>query len=225
MTRRMIFPLLLGLAGAAILIGLGLWQMQRLAWKEGILAEIALRLAEAPVDLPRDPDPTRDRYLSVAVTGRFTGQDLAVLVSRKQVGAGYRIIAGFETDAGRRIMIDRGFVAEADADKPRDAGAARIEGNLHWPEETDSYTPPPDPARGIWFARDTDAMARALGTEPVLIVARNTSENDPFLSPMPVDTSGIPNDHLHYAITWFSLALVWLGMTAGLLWRIRRQKD
>jgi surfeit locus 1 family protein len=57
------------------------------------------------------------------------------------------------------------------------------------------------------------ALAQALGTDPVLLIARTTSEPAPTVTPLPVDSAGIPNDHLQYAITWFSLAAIWLVMT------------
>ncbi|MEN9409373.1 MAG: hypothetical protein RL216_1347 [Pseudomonadota bacterium] len=221
MTRRMIVPLLIGLLGGAILISLGVWQLQRLAWKEGVLADIAARIIADPVALPATLDPAVDRYKPVTVTGRFTGEHLDVLVSRKQIGAGVRVIEAFETADGRRILIDRGFLTDDQRAAPRESGAATVEGNLHWPDETDSYTPPPDPKTGLWFARDVAAMAQALNTEATFIVARKPTGG--AIEPMPVDTSGIPNDHMNYAITWFSLAAVWLGMTAYLLWRIRQR--
>ena len=221
MTRRMIVPLLIGLLGGAILILLGVWQMQRLTWKEGVLAEIDARIVAAPVPLPATPDPVADRYLPVTVSGRFTGEHLDVLVSRKQIGPGVRVVQVLETQDGRRVMVDRGFVPQDDRDAPRVSGPVTVEGNLHWPDEIDGFTPPPDTATGLWFARDVAAMAVALKAEPVFIVARAPTGGD--IEPMPVDSSGIPNDHLNYAITWFSLAAVWLGMTAYLLWRIRQR--
>lgn len=223
MRGRWIAPLVFGLTGAAILVGLGLWQVQRLGWKEAVLAEIAARLQAAPVALPAAPDPVRDLFLPVAVAGRFTGADIDVLASRKEIGAGFRIIAAFETGDGRRILIDRGFVTDENRDRRRDTAAAAVTGTLHWPQETDGFTPPPDPGARMWFARDVAAMAEALDTEPVLVVARTPTGDG--IEPMPVDTAGIPNDHLEYAITWFSLAVVWLGMTGLLLWRIRRRID
>lgn len=221
MSRRMIVPLLIGLLGGAILISLGVWQMQRLHWKEGVLADISARIVAEAVPLPATVDPQADRYKPVTVTGRFTGDHLDVLVSRKQIGAGVRVVEAFETQDDRRILIDRGFLTDDDRAAPRVSGAATVEGNLHWPDETDSFTPPPDPKTGLWFARDVPAMAQALNTEPTFIVARKPT--DGAIEPMPVDTSGIPNDHMNYAITWFSLAAVWLGMTAYLLWRIRQR--
>lgn len=221
MNRRLILPLLFGLSGVAILVSLGVWQLQRLAWKEGILSEIAVRMTSPPVALPATPDPVADEYTAVSASGDFTGQALDVLVSRVQIGAGYRVIAVLET-GGRRVLVDRGFVL----DEARGAGHAprsgvTVTGNLHWPDEIDSYTPAPDAATGVWFARDVPAMAKVLGTEPLLIVAR--SDTGDGIEAMPVGGATIPNNHLGYAIQWFGLAIVWLGMTALYLWRIRRK--
>lgn len=220
MSRRMILPLLFGLVGAAILISLGTWQLRRMEWKEAILAEIEARIAAAPVDLPATPDPEADRYLPVAMAGAFTGERLYVLVSRKQVGAGVRVIEAFATD-GRRVLVDRGFLPDAEKDRALTVTEAVVVGNLHWPEETDGFIPPPDPKTGLWFARDAAAMAAKLQTEPTYIVAREPTGDG--IEPLPVDTSTIPNDHWGYAVQWFLLAATWLGMTAYFLWRIRRR--
>lgn len=219
--RRMIAPLVLGIAGVAILLSLGTWQLRRLAWKEALLAEIEARLEAAPAQLPTAPRPDRDRYLSVTLDGAFEGVPLRVLTGSKREGPGFRLISAFRTEDGRRILVDRGFVPEAAAE-PVSARPAQVIGNLDWPVETDSFTPAPDAERNLWFARDVEAMARALGTEPVLVVARRVEPPDPGVTPTPIDTSTIPNDHLNYAITWFSLAVAWAGMTAYWLWRIRR---
>ncbi|NNK79412.1 MAG: SURF1 family protein [Litoreibacter sp.] len=222
MMRRLIFPILLGGVGCAILVSLGNWQMQRLEWKEAILASIEARMTQIPVELPLTPDPARDTYLSVKADGRILPEELQVLVSIKQKGAGYRIISVFETQ-GRRILLDRGFIGLEGKEADRPTVEASVIGNLHWPDEVDSYTPEPDLERNIWFARDVPRLAKELDTEPVLIVLRQTSETNPMVTPVPVDGAGIPNDHLQYAITWFSLAALWFGMTAYLVWRIRQR--
>lgn len=223
MTRRFLVALIFGLAGAAVLIGLGIWQVQRLAWKEAILTEITAKIAATPVALPPAPVTETEavRYLPVTVAGRFTGEALRVLVSRKEEGPGVRVIEVMETSDGRRVMVDRGFLPEARKDETLAAGEISLTGNLHWPDEVDSFTPPPDAKAGLWFARDVPAMAAALKAEPVLVVAKTDTGDG--IEPMPADASGIPNDHLGYAIQWFGMATVWLGMTAYLLWRIRRR--
>ncbi len=216
--RRLIFPLLLGVAGVGVLCSLGVWQMQRMEWKRGYLAEIEARIAADPVAVPLTPDPEADRYLPVFLEGAFTGEALEVLSSTKMGGVGVRVIGVFAA-GDRRVLVDRGYLPEAERGTPRTVTVARVEGNLQWPQDSDRFTPPPDPKTGLWYARDVVAMATVLNTEPTLIVARAPTGDG--IEAMPVDTSGIPNDHWGYAITWFLLALVWAGMTAGLVWRTR----
>ena len=216
--RRILFLLIFGLAGLGVLVSLGVWQVQRLAWKEGVLAEIDDRISAAPIDLPMQVSATADRYLPVTVSGQMVPGEIHVLVSVKQVGAGYRIVQAFDMD-GRTILMDRGFVPTTAKDQERLNGPMEVTGNLHWPDEIDNYTPQPDIDANIWFARDVPNLAVALGAEPVLLIAR--SQTDPGLTPLPVDTAGIPNDHLQYAFTWFGLALVWAAMTGYFLWRNR----
>lgn len=216
--RRILFLMIFGIAGLAILLALGAWQVQRLSWKEGLLAEIDARIAGEPVALPARPEIQTDRYLPVAVSGEMLQDEVHVLVSVKLVGAGYRIIAPFRTD-GRTILVDRGFIPTTAKAAERRTGTMELVGNLHWPDEIDDFTPTPDLDDNIWFARDVPALAEVLNAEPVLIIAR--SQTDPNITPLPVDTAGIPNDHLQYAVTWFGLALVWSAMTIYFLWRSR----
>lgn len=220
--RRILFLLIIGLAGTATLLWLGTWQMQRLAWKEDMLARIDAEIGAAPVDLPTDPTPDSAGFLPVQVSGEILGDEIRVLASLKQVGAGYRIIAPFKVGE-RTIMIDRGFLRVTDEATPRSTGPVEVTGNLHWPDEVDGFTPDPDRDAGLWFARDVASLAEALGTEPVLLIA--ATRTDPSILPMPVDTSGIPNDHLQYAITWFSLAAVWVVMSILFARRLAATKE
>jgi len=217
----MVWPLLFGIGGVAILMSLGIWQVQRLAWKQGVLAEIEARIVAAPEALPETLDPDVHRYIPVEVEGTLGADYVRVLVSQRGQGAQYRVISPFETGE-QTILVDRGVMATEDI-PPEQAGPVTVTGNLHWPEEVDGFTPDPDVARNIWYARDVDALADRLGTTPILVIARDLSVSDAPLTPLPVDTSGIPNDHLNYAITWFSLAALWMGMTLYLLWRIRQK--
>ncbi len=223
MTRPMIVPLIFGLVGTLILLWLGVWQLQRMGQKQAYIAQIDARIHAAPVALPAAPDPARDKFLAVRLSGRLTGPEIHVLASRKVIGPGYKVISAFVTDDGRRVLVDRGFIPTSAADKTRPPRPLMLVGNLHWPDETDGYTPPPDLEKNIWFARDVDAMARALNTEPVLVMA--SSDTGDGIEPYPVSTASVPNDHLQYAITWFLMAAVWFGMTAYLLWRIKRKTN
>lgn len=221
--RRYIFPSALGLIGCAILVALGLWQVRRLAWKEALLAEITANINGPAQPLPAIAD-LEAKYTPVHISGHTTGQEILVLSGERGVGAGFEVIASFRTDDGRLILLDRGYIPEADKGLPRPTVALSLRGNLHWPQETDSYTAEPDLKANLWFARDVPKMAAALGTEQVLVVAAEAGGDAQGIKPMPISISGIPNDHLGYAITWFSIAVAWAGMTGLLLWRIRQRQ-
>jgi surfeit locus 1 family protein len=217
--RSLAFAVILGVAGTGVLGALGVWQLQRLEWKEGIIAGAEAMMAEAPVNLPAVLDPVADRYRAVTVTGRFTGEEAHVLTSLREQGPGFLVIAAFETAMGRRILVDRGFVPEVEKTTPRPARAVEVVGNLNWPDDVNASTPPYDAGRAIWYGRDLAGMSALLATEPVLIIARSDTGDGTMAQP--VTTAGFRNDHFNYAVTWFSLAAVWLGMTVYLLWRIR----
>lgn len=221
--RRYLFPLIAGLGGAAVLVALGQWQLERLAWKESVLAEIDARIGAVPVALPEMPDPARDLYLPVEVTGQTGARELHVLVSQRRQGAGFRIITAFETEAGRRILLDRGFVPDEAKGASRPPASLTVTGNLHWPEDRDRFTPANDAAANYWFARDVDEMSAALNTEPILLIVGETIPPQSGIAPLPVGPEGIPNNHLGYAIQWFGMAAVWLGMTGLFIRRISRR--
>ena len=213
--RRLIVPLLFSLAGLAALLWLGFWQLDRAAWKDGVIAQIEARRDLPPDGLPSAPSPDEDRFRPVSLTG-VADEGIGVFSTWRGPGAGYRIVAPFEMDEGRRVLLDRGYSATAEARAPE--GRIAVEGHLHWPEEVES-----DPSDG-WEARDVPLLAEALGTEPVLVVARATS--DPAgVTPVPVDTAGIPDNHLGYAVQWFGLAIVWTGMAGYFLWRQARRAE
>lgn len=221
---RLVIPLVFGLVGTAILFGLGVWQLQRLDWKEGVIARIEERITAVPVALPAAPDPEADAYLPVELVATVTGAPLRVLGAWRVAGTGFRIVAPMVTPEGRRIMVDLGVLPLDTADDAAPVtlpdGPLRVTGNLAWPDDAGPGTPAPE--GDLWYAREVDAMAAALATERLMVVARDV---DPPAGPVPapVGVEGIPNSHLGYAVQWFGLAAVWLGMTAYFLWRIRRR--
>ncbi len=223
MLRKILFPLILGLVGCGILIGLGTWQMDRLAWKEAIIADIDARLSATPAPLTRFVNEGQDEYTRVLTTGRPTGDELHVLVSGTAAGTGYLVISKVETDIGP-ILVDQGLLALDNKDAAPLTTQMRISGTLLWPDDQNENTPPPDREREIWFARNVDTMSAELGTLPLMVVASQTSPSDPRLTPLPVTSAGIKNDHLEYAITWFLLAAVWAIMSLYLIRRTLRPK-
>jgi surfeit locus 1 family protein len=171
--------------------------------------------------LPEVPEEQRDEYRLVRLTGEIGRGELHVLTSTREAGPGYLVIAPLRLADGREVLLQRGFVPEAAKDAARPGGPVTIEGNLLWPDDRNRFTPEPNRARNIWFARAVAPMAAALGTEPVLVVARSATGGG--VEAVPV-TVAIPNDHLQYALTWFGLAAVWAAMTGWFL-RAGRRAD
>jgi len=220
--KRFWFIVFIGFAGTACLLYLGKWQIDRLYWKLDVLKKIDQKIAAAPVLLPAEPSESVHKYLSVEISGQFLQESIRVLASKKRYGAGYRIIHVFRTN-GRRLLVDLGFVGlETDYDIDLSSDISLV-GNLHWPDEVDNFTPEPDLENNIWFARDVERVASALQTEPILIILKNSTLKDKNIKPMPIDTTHIPNDHLQYAITWFSLAIIWALMSCLFIWTTRQK--
>ncbi|MCG3267961.1 SURF1 family protein [Yoonia sp. I 8.24] len=225
MLRKLIFPLLLGIAGCGVLVSLGVWQVQRLAWKENILTELDERLTGAPAPFTTAATEVADEYTRVTLAGTPTGDELHVLTSGTAAGTGYRVISKFVLDDGTAILVDLGLLPLNNRDAAPLIAPMQITGTLLWPDDQNDSTPDPDLAKNIWFARNTQIMAAELSTEAFMVVVSTATPVDPRLTPLPVATSGIKNDHLEYAITWFSLAFVWAVMTLFLIFRTTRQKD
>ena len=175
------------------------------------------------MQLPQAPTEAVDEYRTVRVVGNLLEIPIHVLTSQKPDGPGFRVIQPLMLDTGQRLLVDLGFVGEAHKNDRAFVGVVSVTGSLLWPDETDSFTPAPNLQKNIWFARDLPAMAEALGTDPILIVASATLPAlAPRLTPVTID---VPNDHFGYAVTWFLLAAVWVMMTGYALWRIKRRID
>ena len=231
--RPRLVPSLFAVPGVLILIALGVWQVQRLHWKEGLLARIAaLRSAPArpvgavldEVSQGADADFTRVK----AVCPGLAQAPFLELYSIREGQAGSRLISACRTASlrYRSLLVDRGFVGDTISARPAvDPGSTvpvEVTGVLRKPERGNLFTPPNTPSR--WYVRDVAAMAAALGARdpaPLMLMAE-TPTNPEWKAlvpaPLPVD---IPNRHLEYALTWYGLAAVLLGVYSAMLFKRR----
>ncbi len=213
----------LGLAGTGVLLALGFWQLDRLDWKEGLIARLEGRLEAEPVPVPDSPDPDADNFLRVRAAGRSGTKALHVLTSERPWGPGFRVIVPLTLEgADRTVMADLGYIpAERKGEGIGQDTPATVTGALFWPRDEDSFAPTPDREENIWFARHPGEMADALDAEPVLIVA-DSHDLGEWPKPMRLGVN-LRNDHLGYAITWFSLAAIWAVMSVLLARREYRR--
>jgi surfeit locus 1 family protein len=214
-----------------ILIGLGVWQLQRKAWKEGLIASLTERLAKPPQALPTPKswpglDAAEDEYRRVEFDAAFEpGREALVYASatafRPDVdGPGYWVFAPARLADGGVVMVNRGFVPEGRQD-PRLRLAGDVSGPLHivgamrWPDPRHWFTPADDPSHNLWFSRDPAAMAAAKGFGPVApFYVEQEAPAPPGGLPQPGKlVVSLPDNHLQYALTWFGLAAVLAAVT------------
>lgn len=212
----------------AVLIALGTWQIERKAWKEGLIAALTERLAAPPAALPPPAmwprlDPASDEYRRVTFTATFDHAKEALVYAaassfRPDVaggGPGYWIFAPARLPDGGFVIVNRGFVPEARKDAAsrtagQIAGPVEIVGVMRWPDARHWFSPADDPQHNMWFTRDPLAIAAAKGLGPVApFYVEQESPAPPGSLPQPGKlVVQLRNEHLQYAVTWYSLALV-----------------
>jgi cytochrome oxidase assembly protein ShyY1 len=224
-----IFTLIL----VVVFAGLGTWQLQRRVEKHALIAALSERLAAAPEALPQPSQwaalrPASDEFRRVAFTATYAKLPDAMVFSsgsaiRDDVsGPGTWAFVPARLPDGEIVVVNAGFVQNTMQDRAQEDRAVaplttgepvRLSGYLRFAESAGSLTPKENPAKRLWFVRNHLAMASALGWgeggKPVA----------PFYIDLesPLPASGVPkpgplkvnlkDDHMQYAITWFTLAV------------------
>jgi surfeit locus 1 family protein len=221
---------LLFLLALGLLVSLGVWQLQRLAWKEDLLARIAAAERAPGAELSGVLEAVREGK-DVEFTRVVTdcpGLDQAPylkLYALQDRVTGFRAVSlcRVEDAPYPAILVDRGFVQDADAARLTSGGRSpehrAVVGVLRSPEPPNRFTP--QNRDGVWYSRDARAMAAALGggeVAPVFLMLESPPPQGFGPRPAAVPRQ-ISNNHLGYAITWFGLAAALAGVYLALLLR------
>jgi surfeit locus 1 family protein len=201
-----------------MLCGLGIWQLQRLAWKQALTAEIAARAGATPIALSTAlaADDAADDIDFVRVTagGTYLPAETKFVIYTFDAGPGWQVVTPLRSSDGIFILVDRGVVPDAmRAAVPTPGGPIELLGILRrHGEERGPFTPANDDAGNIWYWWDVPAMlalsdiAADLKVAPFVLQLLPAAGDDSFPRPQPPD-AGLRNNHLQYAMTWFALAL------------------
>jgi surfeit locus 1 family protein len=214
----------------ALLVGLGVWQLDRLQWKLHLIAQVNARVAAPPMALPvpvawPSIGQENDEYRHVTGIGRFLNSDESLVEAVTDKGGGFWVMTPFRTDQGFVVLVNRGFVPTDRRDAASRAagnpdGETTVTGLLRITEPGGGFLRSNDPAHGRWYSRDVAAIATAHGLSDV--------------APYFLDANGMPNpggfpiggltvidfanNHLVYALTWLLLALM---LTATMAFVVR----
>jgi surfeit locus 1 family protein len=219
--RPLLGPTLFTVPAVLLMLGLAVWQVQRLHWKTALIAERTERIHAAAVPLPGPGDDlAAAEYRRVALTGSFLHDKEMYLAARSLRGnPGYHVVTPFRLADGTTAMVDRGWIPlqrkePASRAAGQVAGTVTLDGVIRRPAPQAWMVPDNEPGKNVWFWVDLPAMARWAGIAgplaPVLVDA------GPAANPGGLPIGGqtrveLPNDHLQYALTWFALAI---GLTA-----------
>ncbi|MGH6926095.1 MAG: SURF1 family protein [Propylenella sp.] len=242
--KELLLPAVLVLAALVVLISLGNWQVERLAWKNDLIARAQERPSSAPVDFS-DLSEIGDHgafleeneFRPMILSGEYAPEREALVFTSLDRprgpfgGPGFWVLTPFvASTSGAAVLINRGFVPDSqrDAYAAPPVGPQTIRGLIRRPESGNWFTPEPKPEERIFFARDPARIARAMG------LAADSAERpilDFFvdLDASFTPSSGVPqagetrtsftNNHLQYAITWYGLAAALLAVFAAFVWR------
>ncbi|HEY7298131.1 MAG TPA: SURF1 family protein [Xanthobacteraceae bacterium] len=235
----LLLPSLVAVAAFAALIGLGTWQVERKAWKEGLIDALEQRVSADPRPIPPPSEwstlaPERDEFHRVKFAATIEPDADALVYTpgsafRTDVsGPGYWVFTPAKLSDGTIVVLNRGFIPQ-DLQDPAArsplAGPIALVGAMRWPEARGSFAPNDDPAHNLWFVRDQRAMAEAKGwgkVAPFFVELETPSSAGPVPQAGRL-TVNLRNEHLQYAITWYGLAAV-LAISFG-FWATSRKRS
>lgn len=215
--HRLLFPGLMTIAMLVVLIGLGTWQVERLQWKQALIAQIDQAEQAPPVPLPVSPSP----FTKIVATGHLR-EDLAARygaeVRDTPAGTemGTHLIVPLEREQGPPILVDRGWVPQtrkAAIDQPE--GTVSVVGYVRQADKPGWFSPADDPVGRQFYTLNPAAIGAALGLGRVAPFTLVALAPDASASHFPVAARHLPrppNNHLSYALTWYGLALALIAI-------------
>lgn len=210
-------PFILSFGGIVLVLGLGIWQVQRLEWKENIIATIEHANISEPLNhLPATLEKARGKqFYRVTLSGTYkpkTEFHLAARYYKDQLG--FSVFNPFVTSDGDMIIVNRGWIPASAKNTDDYARAPKgkqiITATIRTTDERNYFTPANQPDKNIWFGRDMLQMGAyaKLNVLPYSLDVIGDAVKDVY--PVPSDGKiELRNDHLSYAITWF---LIGTGM-------------
>ncbi|MFG1423552.1 SURF1 family protein [Xanthobacter sp. VTT E-85238] len=211
---------LLAVALSALLVGLGIWQLERRAWKLELIARVDARVHAPPAAAPppqawKTISAASDEYRRVRVTGTFLNDRETLVKAVTERGGGFWVVTPLKTVEGFTVLVNRGFVPAEDARAARvTPDPSVVTGLVRMSEPKGGFLRANDPAADRWYSRDVPAIAQSRGiveAAPYFIDAEAGGGTGPQGGLTIID---FPNNHLIYALTWFGLAVM---VTAGLV--------
>ncbi len=211
---------LCAISGIAGLTALGVWQLERRAWKLDLIDKVEHRVHAAPTAAPGPSawpsvNAADDEYKRVTVSGRFLNEHETLVQALTKHGPGFWVLTPLQANGGFEVLINRGFVPPDKRDpSTREAGLVSgetsVTGLLRMSEPAGGFLRHNEPAADRWYSRDVAAIAaqRKITNVAPYFIDADASPNPGGLPIGDLTVVSFRNTHLVYALTWFALALM-----------------
>jgi surfeit locus 1 family protein len=231
------FSVVAVLAALGVLVALGTWQLQRMQWKEALIADIASRRQAQPLSIASYDSlakpPLDAEYRPITVTGHFDHAGEQYFFATDDGRVGFHVYTPLILADGRALLVNRGFVPLELQDPQKriagqPAGEITLTGLLRTrlAEKPSSIVPDNEPAKKLFFWKDIDQMAKNAGIAPDrlvdVFVDADATPNPGGWPKGGVTQIDLPNNHLSYALTWYGLAAAMLVIASLALRRRAR---
>jgi surfeit locus 1 family protein len=209
-------------------LALGTWQVQRLFWKLDLIARVDARVHAPPSAAPQHADwagvsRAQDEYRHVVLQGHWLPKHALRVQAVTELGSGFWLLMPLQQDNADVVWVNRGYVASSAGAVPAATGSVEVTGLLRLTEPGGAFLRHNDPAQNRWFSRDVAAMSAAQGLSSVAPYFVDADKAAAQVGPnAPVGGLTVvhfQNNHLVYALTWYTLAA---GVLLG-VWVIRRE--
>ena len=220
MARRRLLAFLFLLLTALAFVGfmsLGIWQVKRLAWKEGLITRVDARVHAEAVEAPArktwaEVSEDQHEYLHVQMSGQYRVQAVALVAAATQEGQGYWVMAPLQRTDGSWVYVNQGFVPQSERKAASQGsytptGPVTVKGLLRLSHPGGGVLRDNVPAENRWYSRDVEAMAQQQGLSPVAPYFVDAGPSGVDLPVGGLTVIQFRNNHRVYALTWFALAL------------------
>ena len=208
---KKVFPHVFALFAFCFMFSLGVWQMQRLEWKTQLIAKIDKGLNSAPITLTSYQGIANNEYKLLQVEGEFlTDKDQELLNRTFNGKPGVHILSPIKTKDGNVVIVNRGWVpVDEKYDKP--VGVQVVTGIVRSTQKDNWIALKNEVGKGFWYWVELDKIYQSVDAKPqdfyLDLVSETPNKTYPYALPKKIE---LYNEHLTYAITWFSLSLALL---------------